>query len=379
MIREIRTAGVAAALVALAGCSSINQFLGREDAIDYKSATSPRASLSVPPDLTQVPENTRFSVPPAPGATSYSDYASDQARRQAMAGDRSASSVLPQMDNIRLNRDGENRWLTVDMSAVEVFNKALDFWRDEGFSIRSQDAQAGLIETDWAENRAKIPQDFIRRTLGKVFDQAWDSGMRDMFRTRLERGANGAIEVYFTHQHMEEELIGESQSRWVPKPSDPDLDAAMLARFMVYLGAAEDQAEAQLARASAAPQEAAAQTVRGSGSEGMLEISEPFDRAWRRVGLALDRGNFTVEDRDRAAGQYFVRYVDVDALKEEEKKGFFARMFGSSEPKPHPQYRVQLNESAGVTRVTVLNADGQPDNSPTAGRILDVLMQQLRD
>jgi len=379
MIREIRTAGVAAALVALAGCNSINQFLGREDAIDYKSATSPRASLSVPPDLTQVAENTRYAIPQAPGATSYSDYTSEQARRQAMAGDLAASSVLPQRDNIRLNRDGDNRWLTVSMPAVEVYNKALDFWRDEGFSIRSQNAEAGLIETDWAENRAKIPQDVLRRTIGKLFDQAADSRQRDRFRTRLARRADGATEVFFTHQHMEEEIISESQTRWVPKPSDPDLDAAMLARFMVFLGAAEDQAEAQLASASAAPQEAAPQIVRGSGSEGMLEISESFDRAWRRVGLALDRGNFTVEDRDRAAGQYFVRYVDVDARTAEEKKGFFARMFGRSETKPHPQYRVQLNETAGVTRETILNADGKPNNNSTAGRILDVLMQQLRD
>src|SRR5690606_2181873 len=249
MIREIRTAGVAAALVASAGCNSINQFLGREDAIDYKSATSPRASLSVPPDLTQVAENTRYAIPQAPGATSYSDYTSEQARRQAMAGDLAASSVLPQRDNIRLNRDGDNRWLTVSMPAVEVYNKALDFWRDEGFSIRSQNAEAGLIETDWAENRAKIPQDVLRRTIGKLFDQAADSRQRDRFRTRLARRADGATEVFFTHQHMEEEIISESQTRWVPKPSDPDLDAAMLARFMVFLGAAEDQAEAQLASA----------------------------------------------------------------------------------------------------------------------------------
>lgn len=377
MIKEIRIAGAAAALVALAGCNTVNQFLGREDAIDYKSAASPRASLSVPPDLTQVPESTRYRVPDAPGATSYSDYSSEQARRQAQAGELAAASVLPQRDNMRMNRDGDNRWLTLQMPADEVYNKALDFWREQGFNIRSQNPQAGLIETDWAENRAKIPQDFLRRTIGKVFDQAWDSGEREQFRTRLERGPNGAIEVYFTHQHMVEQIVSESQTKWVPGDSNPDLDAAMLARFMVFLGAAEDQAEAQLASASAA-QQTAPQTIRGSGREGMLEIDESFDRAWRRVGLALDRGNFTVEDRDRTAGEYFVRYVDVDA-QQTERPGFLTRIFGRSQPKAQPQYRVALRELGGVTQITVLNAEGQPDNSATAGRILDVLLQQLGD
>lgn len=377
MIKEIRIAGAAAALVALAGCSSVNQFLGREDAIDYKSAASPRASLSVPPDLTQVPESTRYRVPDVPGATSFSDYSSEQARRQALAGDLAAASVLPQRDNMRMNRDGENRWLTLNLPADEVYNKALDFWREQGFNIRSQNPQAGLIETDWAENRAKIPQDFLRRTIGRVLDQAWDSGEREQFRTRLERAPDGSIEVYFTHQHMVEQIVSESQTKWVPGPSNPDLDAAMLARFMVFLGAAEAQAEAQLASASVA-QPATPQTVRGSGSAGMLEIDESFDRAWRRVGLALDRGNFTVEDRDRAAGQYFVRYVDIDA-QQAERPGLLTRIFGRSEPKPHPQYRVALRETAGVTQITVLDAEGRPDNSATAGRILEVLLQQLGD
>ena len=382
MIKELRVAGASLALVALAGCSTVNQFLGREDAIDYQSATPARASLSIPPDLTQVPPNARYQVPQGPGGASYSEYTAAQAQRQANAGNPANATVLPQREGMRIGRAGDARWLVVnDMSADQVYEKALEFWRSQGFVIRNQNPQAGLIETDWAENRANIPQDFIRRTIGKVFDQAWDSGEREMFRTRLERAPNGSIEVYFSHQHMVEEVVSESQTKWVVGQSNPGLDAAMLSRFMVFLGAQEDVARAELAaeQSQAAQQQpAAAQIVRGSGAAGALEIDEPFDRAWRRVGLALDRGNFTVEDRDRTAGEYYVRYVDVDA-QQAERPGFFSRIFGSSEPKPQPQYRVRLSELGSTTRVTVANSDGQPENSPTAARILDVLQQQLAE
>lgn len=380
MIKELRTTGTALALVALAGCSTVNQFLGKEESIDYKSAQAARPSLTVPPDLTQVPGNPRYNVPGNSGTATYSDYATEQARRQARAGDASNAAVLPQREGMRLERDGELRWLVVNMPATEVFNKAVEFWQSEGFAIRSQNPQAGLIETDWAENRANIPQDFLRRTIGKVFDQVWDSGERQLFRTRLERSPDGQIEVYFTHQHMVEKVVSEAQTKWEPGAPNPALDAAMLSRFMVFLGAEEERARSELASIQAEDETpTAAQIVTGGGANGALEIAEPFDRAWRRVGLALDRGNFTVEDRDRAAGQYYVRYVDVDAQQQQQSKGLFSRMFGSKEPQVQPQYRVLLTELGSATRVTVLDGEGQPDNSATAQRILDVLLQQLRD
>ncbi|MBU4611517.1 outer membrane protein assembly factor BamC [Achromobacter sp. GG226] len=379
MTRELRIAGAVVVAVALTGCNAFNQFLGREDAIDYQSATPTRGSLSVPPDLTQVPANTRYQVPQGPGGTSFSQYATDQAQRRADAGTAQGSAVLPQRSDITVERDGTTRWLSVNMPANQVFERALEFWRSQGFAIRSQNGQAGLIETDWAENRANIPQDIIRRTVGRVFDQVWDSGQRELFRTRLERAPDGRIEVYFSHQHMVEEVINESQTKWVPRPSNPELDAAMLSRFMVFLGAEEERAKAEMQVAAAAGQpQGMAQSAQAVRSGSTLDIPEGFDRAWRRVGLALDRGNFTVEDRDRAAGQYYVRYVDVDA-QQTEKPGFFSRMFGSRQPAQQPQYRVQLSDVGGTTRVTVLNADGQPDSSATAGRILEVLQQQLRD
>ncbi|MCK9512203.1 MAG: outer membrane protein assembly factor BamC [Pigmentiphaga sp.] len=381
MIKDLRIAGSVAVLLALAGCSSVNQFLGKEESVDYQSSAPIRGNgLSVPPDLTQVPPSQRFQVPQAPGGTTYSEYASAQAQRQAVGASHQQSRVLPQYEDIRVERDGMNRWLVVNRSADQLYDETLDFWRSQGFTINTENPAAGIIETDWAENRANIPQDFLRRTLGRVIDQVYDSGKRERFRTRFERGSGGAIEIYITHQQMVEELVSESRTVWVEGEPDPQLDAAMLSRLMVYLGASQEQADAAIAQAATTPTVPVqlTQVATGSGAEGALDIQEPFDRAWRRVGLALDRGNFTVEDRDRTMGQYFVRYVDVDAVQPAEP-GFFSRLFSRKPPPQAPQYRVQLTDVGGATRVTVLDADGNPDRSPTAGRILDVLLQQLQN
>ncbi|WP_233146008.1 outer membrane protein assembly factor BamC [Pigmentiphaga sp. NML080357] len=371
-----------------AGCSSVNQLLGKEESIDYKSASkAPSARLDVPPDLTQLPTDTRFQVPsqtssgstpPAPSSTTFSSYSTAQPETKP-----AASNVLPERSDMRVERDGDQRWLVViNRSPEQLYPVVRQFWQDLGFLMREDLPQAGVMETDWAENRAKIPQDFIRNTIGKVFDSLWSTGERDMFRTRLERVGNNT-EIYISHRGAEEVLTGaeKSQTTWTARPNDPGLEAEMLSRLMVRLGADFDRAKAAVASAAPVNTGAAPQLVTGSGDSGALQIAEPFDRAWRRVGLALDRGGFTVEDRNRAEGVYYVRYVDTDAASADSgKPGFFGRLFGrgSDKPESRPQYRVKLLSSNDSTQVTVLNAQGAPETSATGRRILNVLSNQLK-
>ncbi|MDH2234861.1 outer membrane protein assembly factor BamC [Pigmentiphaga sp. GD03639] len=374
--------------VLFAGCSSVNQLLGKEESIDYKSASKPpSAKLEVPPDLTQLPTDNRFqipsqtssgSTPPAPSTTTFSSYSTAQPETRQPA----ASNVLPERSDMRVERDGDQRWLVVvDRSPEQLYPVVRQFWQDLGFLMREDLPQAGVMETDWAENRAKIPQDFIRNTIGKVFDSLWSTGERDMFRTRLERVGN-STEIYISHRGAVEVLTGaeKSQTTWTSRPNDPGLEAEMLSRLMVRLGADFDRAKAAVTNAAPVATGAAPQLVTGSGDIGALQIAEPFDRAWRRVGLALDRGGFTVEDRNRAEGVYYVRYVDTDAASTDSKPGFFGRLFGrgSDKPETRPQYRVKLVTSNDRTQVTVLNAQGAPENTATGRRILNVLSNQLK-
>jgi outer membrane protein assembly factor BamC len=374
-------AGLAAllSLVMLAGCSDVNQLLGKEEPIDYKSASTQRAEpLSIPPDLTQAANDPRYKAPPG-GTTTFSQYqAEGQQQAAAQAQGKATSDVLPQRTDMHVERDGNIRWLVVDLPPDQIFGKVVDFWTNNGFTIQTNNPSAGLIETNWAENRAKIPESWLRQALGFVLVQAYDSGEREKFRTRIER-VNGHSEIYINHQHMVEKNVGARDSgnlQWEPGPEDPGLNAAMLARLMVFLGTSVDQAKTLVAKAEAAP--AAPKVTRDVQADGArLNVQESFDRAWRRVSVALDSGGFTVDDRDRSAGDFYVRYLDTDTGLQRDEPGFFSRLFGTARPSQAPQYRIHVAGQGSSTQVTVLDTNGQQDNSPTAQRLLSVLADKM--
>jgi outer membrane protein assembly factor BamC len=375
-----RHAGFSAllALALLAGCSDVNQILGKEEPIDYKSSVAQQHTdpLSIPPDLTQAANDPRYKT--QGGAATYSQFQQQgQQEAAAAATVKGDANVLPQRTDMHVDRDGDLRWLVVDMPPEQIYSKVVDFWTNTGFTIHTNDPKAGLIETDWAENRAKIPDSWLRQALGSIIDQAYDSGEREKFRTRIER-VNGHSEIYINHQQMVEKVVGPngSTTQWDNGKEDPGLNAAMLARLMVFLGADVDRARTMLADAQDKPQEPTVHDVKADGA--LMTVNESFDRAWRRVGVALDAGGFTVEDRDRSSGDYFIRYLDTDTGVKQDQPGFIGRLFSSDKPTQAPQYRLHLAEQEGTsTQVTVLDANGQRDNSPTAQRLLSVLADKM--
>ncbi|WP_322998876.1 outer membrane protein assembly factor BamC [Castellaniella sp.] len=357
-------------LSALAGCSTLGQLTGQSESIEYKSTVT-GDPLSIPPDLTQASDNTHYKAPE--GVASLSAYSASQRNQSANPADR----VLPQAAGVQVMRDGTLRWLVVDETAETLYPKIIEFWGQQGFTIQSQNPKAGLIETDWAENRAKIPEGWLRSALGSVLDQVFDSGERDRFSTRLER-ANGKTEIYISHQHMEETPTGDGTAfKWVFGKEDPGLNAAMLARLMVYLGTDQKQAAQEIKNASTdAGPGTTAQLADGQAS---LLVNESFDRAWRRVGVAIDSARFTVEDRNRDQGDYYIRYLDTDTGEKIEQQTIFGRMFGTKNAAEPQKLRVHLAQQGGSTAVTVLDADGKLLTDATARRILSVLDKNLKD
>ncbi|MDF3837058.1 outer membrane protein assembly factor BamC [Cupriavidus basilensis] len=378
---------------AMSGCSSINDAMA-PDKIDYKSAAKRTSTLDVPPDLTKIEGDRRYSVPDQNGTSTLSTYNQSTKTVQQQAN---SENVLPVTQGIRMERDGNQRWLVISngTSADKLWQSMREFWQESGFLLVQDSPETGIMETDWAENRAKIPQDFIRNTIGKVFDGLYSTSERDKFRTRLERAQNGSFEVFISHRGAQEQLTGvdKSQTVWTPRPSDPELEAEFLSRFAQRLGVQKEQADRMVksggtgaTTAAAAP--AAAATAATSGGNTTLtqvngtqalQLSEPFDRAWRSVGLALDRVNFTVEDRDRAQGLYYVRYVDPrDTV---DNRGFFSKLFtktGTEDSKKAKKYRVALKGDGTGTTVTVQNDAGQPEGTDVGKRILSLLDEQLR-
>lgn len=376
-MKRTATAILAATALALGGCGG--QWTKTD--IDYKSQrkTDP---LEVPPDLTAPSTSDRYTIPDANarGPATYSVYNAERGARPQQSG---VATLLPTESNVRIERAGSERWLVINQPPDKVWPVVKQFWQEMGFVIITEIPEAGVMETDWAENRAKIPQDLIRNVLGKVLDNLYSTGTRDKFRTRLERVNDGAgTEVYISHRGMEEVLVGTDPSAfdysvWQPVPTDAGLEAEMLSRLMVRFGVEEQRAQAMVASAAAtAPQ---ATLTPGAGG-GQLALVDQFDRAWRRVGLALDRTGFTVEDRDRTNGVYFVRYAPVETTPRKEK-GFLSKLafWRGGDPAVKPeQYRIQVQSAEPGTRVNVLDKDGRPAQSETAGRILSLLYDQLK-
>jgi len=363
---------------ALGGCSTVSElFYGKK--IDYKSAGT-LASLEVPPDLTAPTRENRYAVPEAPrSTTTLSGYEAERTQQKVKLGQ---SVVLPQIEDLSIQRAGSERWLVVKEQPEKLWELVKEFWQENGFLINIDRPEAGVMETDWAENRAKIPQDFIRRTLGRFVDALYSVPERDKFRTRLERAPDGkGTEIYISHRGMMELYIDEQRShtKWQPRPSDPGLEAEFLRRLMVRLGTPEESAKQLVANA---PVDLRAKLATGSGGAEMLEVFEPFDRAWRRVGLALDRVGFTVEDRDRQKGIYFVRYADPEAeILGQKKEGFLASLafWRSNDPKVKAeQYRVRVEPAQDNSRVEVLDKDGAVVSNKTSQRILALLHEQLK-
>ena len=368
------------AAASLAACTISSDMLEGKK-VDYKSAGQ-LPTLEIPPDLTTPARDNRYVVPDT-GRSSATLSGYEAGRAQQVRTGTVQAGVLPTMEKIRIERAGSQRWLVISESPEKLWPLVRDFWQENGFLIAISMPEAGVMETDWAENRAKLPQDMLRGFLGKILDTIYSTAERDKFRTRLERGSTGTTEIYVSHRGMEEVYTSanKDQTKWQPRKPDPDLEAEMLRRLMTRFGVQEVRAKQQLAAAEA-PR---ASLARQSGG-GKLMLNEQFDRAWRRVGLALDRVGFTVEDRDRSKGLYFVRYIDpeTDVKTTDDKPGFIGKMVGSlkfwgnSPVKKNEQYQIVVKDIDAGAEINVLTKEGRQEQSATGNRILTLLYDQLK-
>ncbi len=380
MKRNLLLSSLVLTTFTLTGCSGS---LLESKKIDYKSSGR-LPSLEIPPDLTTPSRDERYAIPDGggKGTETFSSYSNDRTTLARVGLPEAAT----QSDKLRVERDGTQRWLVVEGTPDKLWPVVKDFWQNIGFTLSLEMPEAGIMETDWNENRAKLPQDIIRGTIGKALDFMYSTSERDKFRARLEKGSTpGTTEIYISHRGMVEVYTneGRSETRWQPRAADPELEAEMLQRLLVRLGVDADRAKTLLA--SEQKQDVRARLQQDAGGLSQLAVQEPFDRTWRRVGLALDRVNFTVEDRDRIKGIYYVRYVDpdVDASKKKGEKGFLDKLAfwrsDKTDARQAAQMRVVVTGSGDTsTIVQVQSHDGKIDSSATGRKILGLLLEQLK-
>ncbi len=379
---------IAAALAVasqLMGCSTIENLVGG-DKVDYKTSGGKKsAGLEIPPDLTQLARDPRYQ--PSSGAVSANAFQAPAAVAQPSSnvvatvnvGAGTTASPAMAVTDMRIERSGNQRWLSTPLPAEKLWPQLQTFWAERGFVLITDQAEFGVMETEWAENRAKLPQDVIRQTIGRVFDSLYSTGERDKFRTRVERTPTGT-EVFISHRGLVEVFSNTQKDStiWQPRPADPQLEAEFLQRLMVKLGAKEEQAK--VAVTTGTTPLAKARAIEGAGTPS-LQMDEGFDRAWRRVGLALDRSGFTVEDRDRSQGTYFVRYVDPSAKKKDEP-GLLSRVFSfgktDNDKTTLSRYRVTVKADGDRSVVAVLPAQGNDSTGDVGKRIVGFLVDELK-
>ncbi|QWD69479.1 outer membrane protein assembly factor BamC [Polynucleobacter sp. UB-Siik-W21] len=360
------------AALALISCKSVTS----NDTVDYKSSGAVRGpNLSYPPDLITAQADRRYIV--QDGTATMSEYNAAVKKSAQMR-----TNVMTGIPGMRIAKDGERRWLVVEKPAPELYPQVKDFWQENGFLLVVDSPSTGIMETDWAENRAKIAQDWIRSTIGGALDSIYDTGERDKYKTRLEVTKPGETEIYITQRGAIEKCTTDTTGAcistiWTSRPNDPELEAVFLARLMERLGMTQEQAKAMVA-APLGPKTPKAKFVQEGNNKGYIELSAGFDRSWRDIGLALDRSNFTVEDRNRSQGVYFVRYVNAKDVGD--SKGFFSNLFSSKDDSKLQAKKYQVivkSTGENSSNVYVQDADGKPENTPAGFQLLTLLTEQL--
>ena len=403
-------------LASLAACDSI-PFINNTS--DYKAANRTKP-LEVPPDLTASPASDAYSIP---GSTNYSTYSQAQESQEVVV-----EKILTTPEGVRLEKAGAQRWLVVNAPAEKIWPVIREFWTDMGFAVRVENAQLGVMETEWIDTDA-IKKD-ESGNIGDKFDKWLDrlSGFADKkkFRTRLDRGNDtNTTEIYMTHRSVSgapddgknrvQTQLGEidtgyklgAKTATEADAREIELDDELLRRLMVKLGVEEQKSKAIIAQAVTLKR---AEVVKEADGSATLMLNDPFDRAWRRVGLALDRVGFVIEDKDRSNGIFFVRYADVDiddtpakkkglfeslkfwgddnksaetAPKKEEKSMVEKLKFWGTDDKqktnPEKQYRIKVadGDKENAT-VTVVDKDGTRVRTTTANRIVALMYEQLK-
>ncbi|SEK04988.1 outer membrane protein assembly factor BamC [Paraburkholderia diazotrophica] len=394
---------MAGGLVAGCGTSSPTK-------IDYKSdSKSKEVSLAVPPNMMEETADQR-SLPPQSGQTSLSTL------QQVQSDAPSTTAVAPVVSGMHIQRDGTESWLVLDNKTPDqAWPQIRRFWQEQGFLLVVDQRDKGVMETDWNETHPSINDGLIRSTLSKAMGNSYVTAERNKYRTRLEAAPNGGTYVFVSQKGLREALSGANNdtSKWEPKPNDPALETEYLKRLMASLAQADSGARVAGSSAAPATSPAGAQLAPNAATNGAksvaaataaqnvslsaqtpvrdpssgdtsvqassteLTLGEPYDRAWLRVGLALDRSNFTVDDRDRARGLYFVRYVDPKDLSSEEQ-GFWSQVFHGRKEKVAKQYRVNVREvTPNQTRIAVVDDKGNIDPSSQAKQIMSLMVDQL--
>lgn len=346
------------AAFALSACSSTSTYKG---VYEGGQTVDP---LEVPPDLS-IPDGGNSVIPGGNNVNSYLGY-------QETLTTHGKDNVLHDFKNMRFVRDGALFWLEVKDSNLNVWNSMREFWTRLGFKIVNEQPAIGLMQTNWKENLVDIPSNWFSRFIGKIYS----AETMDSYRIRFEYDEVQQItRVFIAHQGVREvadsevyDALTSVKSKWIKRPSEPELEAEMLMRFMAFRGMDESQAKEEIAQTKAVEKAVVSQT----GDGYVLQYAEAFPRAWRLVGIAMDRMGMLIEDRNRSAGVYYIQLPESFELADT------SSLFSSSKKPSKDKYLLTL-EDKGETTLVTLKARGEvgADLREVSKKILDDIKSNL--
>jgi len=332
------------------GCSTTEDFFDDITAPDYVNSSKSK-KLEVPPDLSELETNSSFDVPG--DVKSYKDY---KQREQDLADNYlnpNRKKIVENPEGMKIIKSGNLRWLVVEKEPEKIWPHVKDFWEDLGFRVNIANKRTGIIETEWMDtDDIKLDKnDGVISTFDKWLDSLSGFADKRKFRTRVEIGEQGTTEIYISQRSAEAAAdqhsrilrernadynvgtinkIEEYKSDDQPNTKkvevseqreidDYEIDSELLTRLMIKLGSTDFDAKQKVLN----PEVIVKAELINNQDDLYIRMFDQYDRAWRRLGLALDIIGFVTEDKNRSEGIYYVRFsqIDLPSEKKEEEDG----------------------------------------------------------
>lgn len=424
-IRAVRTRGVlafgagaaAAALLALgvSGCqpAALDDLMqGRK--IDYRADANQRGrKLEHPPDLISDARENPVEEEEGADGVSLSEYRVEDVPEFAEQG-----AVAPESRSARvaLKGGGNLQWLESELPPEEAWGVARGFWTERmGFPLERDEPKLGFMETGWLDLRSRSLGAFgLAGLFDDLLNRVRDSGQRDKFRTRIDPADERTrTRIYVAHRHVTEVYDNREGTRSGVQamPSDPHLEAEMLRRMLLYFSGEDVEPEGEAAEGEAVADadaadggESAADALEGEGAtvtvaagEGEAEeapaelgedydlrgdsllIKKPLREAFLLVRIGLDRGGFTLEDRDVSQASFYIRHTGgpgSDKIFGASEQGFFNRLFVRADPVVR-EIKIQL--TAEGSDASVVRAEAADDEGDLTGEQSEALLRLLAE
>ena len=151
--------------------------------------------------------------------------------------------------------------------------------------------------------------------------------MASRFRFRIDQGVQrGTSELHVLQMNQ----AGDVNS-WPQQSDNLSQEADMLRAISQYIANSADSTPVSMVADQAISAAGKISMQEGPGGDIYIRLSLPYDRAWASLGRAVEESSFEINDRDRSAGKYYVRFLGPQT---EEDEGWFDWLLDSDSDHP---------------------------------------------